>query len=310
MPETPAAPPSAAPTAAPSPAAPAVASAPPTPPPGADAQPPAPKAQDAAALEEAARKAAEARMAEAAERRKWKEALRAKEAELADKEKRFREWEARQQDKLKNPAKYLQEEFGQDYYEKLSQLQLTGVPPADLLARTVDEKVEAVRKEFEEYKAEVKRREEERALADARRERDTYMQKAVAYVQGAEDKYPLTHAFGLVENIPLFIQQHLESTTTEDPETGEAVPGELLTFQEAAERMESHLRQKYEAATKRITPTAPTQTPARAPEAPRQTLSTRIAAQTQPSAPPKVESEAERRRRAIAAGEAVVAQRR
>lgn len=292
---------------------------PPTPPNGAPPEPQTPAPPEdkrIVELEGQMKRLTQERMTFAAERRAWKQEMQKREGEMSSKLSEYEAWQKQREDRNRNPAKYLKAEYGEDWYDKLSKVQLDGTPPAALIASELDERVgkevAAIRKEFADYKAEVERKEQERAAAENNSRQESYLAQAVAYLKGAEDKYPFVHAFGQVENIPSVILAHERDTRSVD-ENGETLPGEVLTFEAASQKMEQHLKQKYEAAAQRITPKAATQTQpqsnTRTPDVPRRTLSTRLTGQTQPSIP-RPETEAERRKRAIAAGEAVEAARR
>lgn len=302
--------------AAPTEAAPAVipTTAPPATPPSGEAAkppetPPAPPDSRMLELEAQTKRLAQERMKFAAERRRENEERAKANAEIAKAKAEAEAYRKEREDRFRNPAKYLKADYGEDWYDKLSKVQLDGVPPAGLIASEVDEKFGALKKELEDYKAQVaKERETERAQT-AQREKEAYEAQAISYIRGAAEKFPLVHAFGLTDNITAVIQAHFDSTTREN-EAGELVPGEVLTFEEAAKRMEAHLTEKLAAAEKLRAPKAPPPQSAgngKPPEAPRRTLSTQLTGSSPPTPPVRVETEAERRRRALAAGEAAAA---
>ena len=213
----------------------------------------------------------------------------------------------------RNPKKFLQSLYGENYRDELAKTFIEDGPTVGMVQSEVSDSYGKLKKEFEDYKTSIKEEFTQRDRAAAERQMHGYLTQARAYIKAQKDSYPLVHAFGLADNVAAVIQGHLKETEGED-ESGNYVPGELLTFEEASKRMESHLKEKYEAAAK-LTAAKPDASKAgevktRPPESTRKTLTQQLTGNLSQSQTQKPETEGERRRRAIAAGEAAAAKRK
>ena len=283
------------------------------PPPEPEKAPEADKPDEAArlsALETQTKRAASERMKLAHEARKFREESAKEKEALAKEREELAAYKKEREDRRRNPEKYLAAEYGPDWYDKLSKVKLNGAPTPDLIASEVDDRVAAVRRELEEFKAETVRREENREKQAAAAERQAYEVQAIAYMKANEAKFPLVHTFGVQGNINAVIAAHFEETLSRGPD-GEVIPGEVWSPEEAASFMEKALLERYEKA-KAISAPKPAPKVVQADtrnNSPRRTLSTDMTATSTRDVPP-AQDERERIRRAIAAADLVIEQRR
>lgn len=254
------------------------------------------------------------RMKLAHEAREMREAAAKREEAFAKERAELDEWKKQREDRRRNPAKYLTAEYGPDWYDKLSKVQLSGGATPDLIASEVDDRVSASEKRAMERIAALEKQLADRDQQSVVQQRDAYLQDAISYVKSNAEKYPLIHDFEAQGNIAAFIQSHFEATKSVD-ERGEPVPGEVLTAEQAAEMMEKLLAARVAAVDKRRQLKQAAEKPnGAAPQrtevsAPRRNLSTDLTGTTSPDRPPAI-SEAERIRRAIGAWESVAGQNR
>lgn len=232
------------------------------------------------------------------EARRDREARAKRDAELSKREAEIAAKEALWAERNRNPVKFLQGVYGDDWYDKTTRFKVDGVPTGDLIASEMDARLSEIDKRLKERDEYWEGKLSERdSQADAQ-EKQAYEAHALEYVKGSADKYPLIHAFGVTENITNFIESHFGSTAKRD-ESGRIVePGELLTPEKAADMMEKLLADRVEAAQKAKAP----QTPA-APKPPdktfavRRSLSTDVtASQGSTNAKPKPKTDDERLR--------------
>lgn len=256
------------------------------------------------------RRASSERMKLAHEAKRQREETAKREETLLAREAKLKEWESEYADRRRNPAKYLTADYGPDWYDKLSSVKLSGSPTPDLIASEVDGQVGLLKKELADVRAEFKKTLADRDAADAQRSREADAREAISYVKGNAEKYPLIHDFDVAENINAVIEAHFNSTCSRDDVTGETVPGEMWTAEQAATAMEKHLAEKYDRATLRKKPPPPTvvvASPLRVSTPQRRTLSTDMSAASPSWTPPK--DDRERQARAEAAWNAARAAR-
>lgn len=245
------------------------------------------------------------------EARKQREEIAKREEGIAAREAKLKDWEAREADKKRNPAKYLAQDYGADWYDKLSQVKLSGGSTPDLIASEVDDRVASLEKKLAAQAEDFERKLTDRDSRAAEQTRADYEAGAIHHVKSNPDKYPLVHAFEVVGNIPAVIRSHFDATCSMD-EKGRPVAGEVWTAEQAALEMEKALSLRVAAATKANAPpaakpniavdaqrTSPTQ---------RRTLSTELTGSSTGKAD-AAQNEAERKARATAAWDRVVAAR-
>lgn len=243
------------------------------------------------------------------EARKAREESAKREEALAAREAKLKDWEAQQADQKRNPAKYLQAAYGENWYDKLSQVKLSGSPPAELIASELDDRSKSWESKLSELDAKWAKKWEERDAQDAQRSREAEAHAALSYITSNAEKYPLVHAFEVAGNINGVIEAHFNATCSRDEVTGETVPGEMWTPEQAADQMEKHLSERYQKVALAKKPTAPTAAvvPPRVSTPQRRTLSTDMSAASPSWTPPK--DDRERQQRAEAAWKAVQAAR-
>ncbi len=154
--------------------------------------------------------------------------------------------EVARQDRLRNPAKYLEADYGPDWRKTLAEVAEKGSPPAELVASGLAEaekrfaaQVADLRKEFEAKLADQQKAETERALKYGD-------EAAVQHVKGNPDAYPLINAWDGHASVPASIRQHFDETC-EWGEDGKLVKaGEVWTPQQAAEDLEKKFKALWE----------------------------------------------------------------
>ena len=140
--------------------------------------------------------------------------------------------EALRLDRLRNPAKYLEQDYGPDWHKALTEIHEKGSPPAGMVASELGElekritsRLDEVTKGFEEKLAAQQKEQTERALKYGD-------EAAVQYVQANPDAYPLIHSWEALNSVPAAIRQHFDETFEADG------VGEVWTPQQAAQDLE------------------------------------------------------------------------
>lgn len=236
------------------------------------------------------------------EAKRQREETAKREETLLAREAKLKEWEAEHADRRRNPAKYLAADYGPDWYDKLSSVKLNGSPPVELIASELDDRSKSWEAKLSELDSKWAKKWEERDAADSQRARDAEAREALSYVKGNAEKYPLIHAFEVADNINAVIEAHFNSTCSRDDVTGETVPGEMWTAEQAATAMEKHLSEKFDKvalAKKPLPPPVVVASPLRVTPPQRRTLSTDMSAASPSWTPPK--DDRERQARAEAA---------
>lgn len=214
-----------------------------------------------------------------------------------------------------NPAALLEAELGKDWYDKITEFRLNGnKPTAELVAASLDEKLEAFKREQEDAKK--RQADEQQKQADVERQEamTKFRSDAIDFVKSKGDEYELTALYESEDLVPAIIEKHFNDTTERDEQGRFVKPGKVLSFKEAADLVEKHLEEKHakaRAAKKFQAQTQPTDPVAPKREDPqhrRATLSNDMTAST-PAALPPPRSDEERRERALAAYEKARAQR-
>lgn len=198
-----------------------------------------------------------------------------------------------------NPGRVLQEQFGEDWYEKLSRVKLGGgqVTP-ELVAQSMDEKLESFRREQAAKDAKA-------AEAAHQRELQRFRAEAEGFAKSKSDDYELINLHGSHAEVHKLIEQHYRETTKFDDEGRVLQEGELLSLKQAADKVEARLEEMVKKSQSAKKFQAKTSQPPAVPERKdtqhrRATLSNDMTATT-PSAPPPAKTDEERRERAFAA---------
>lgn len=275
--------------------------------------------QRLAELEKATKRAAWEGMKRAQEMKKERESL-----EMARKQheadlKEVAEYKRLREDRKRNPTKYLQQDWGEDWHETINRIRLEGGKATpELVASEVEDKVGGVKSEMEKklaaLEAKLAEKDKEAQAKEAQAWRNNWEASLFGDIEKLSDKHKAVNALlkdpkigqGFKADILSTIEGHFQETSKTDEETGEQIPGELLTADAAAERMETRLKDLYAVLHKALSPT-PQQA---APDArPRRSLTTDLTA-TQTSIRPSATTDAERMQRALAKLDEIEAQRR
>lgn len=262
-----------------------------------------------AEIDKATRRAAYEGMKRAQEAKKHREQLETERQSLAKEKEELASWKQEQADRKRNPLKYLNRDFGDNWFDTINRLKLEGGgTTVDLVASEVDDRVKSIRKELEDYKATSEQKEKERATQQAQQWRENFDAGAVRYLDEQKAKYPLIHAVKTQSRLPSLIEDHFNQTARLD-EDGNQVPGEVLTYEQAAQRMENELDGVWQAMQKAKVPVAPEKEKPVTPDRPRRSLTTDLTA-TQTGTPTPPRNERERFQRALAKFEEVAQARR
>ena len=250
------------------------------------------------------------------ERRKFEAQLRQQQQRISQLEK----LEQREQMARLNPPEFLKSIYGENWYDKVVESKLNGVPPADLLAAEMA-------KMREEFSGELSRRDAEsqrQARVAAQQTQERQLRAGMADVQGgfteffsakATDYPALAERYGGdTQAVSRALFAHAKAAwdkTVQYDETGRMVaPGQVLSPRDAAEALEKAERELVAKIQGRLTP-APTggsiggprlstqQQQQQTQQQQRRTLSNALTASTPGSRP--APSLADRRARAIQA---------
>jgi hypothetical protein len=240
-----------------------------------------------------------------------KAAVAKKEAELATKSKEYEDWQAYQADKKRNPGKYLEREYGENWYDTLTKVKVEGSPTGDLIASEMDERLSAFDKKLKERELAVEKRFEELQTKEQERERQAFHSEVLSHVEKSFEKFPSVEAFwddpSVRKSITFEIDKHFHENQRA------ILDGEmqLLTAEEAASIVDKRLDaigEKFVAARSKKQPPATQaqaeQQPKRSEPPQRRSLSTDMTATSGTEwVPPK--DDKERLERARAAWERV-----
>lgn len=222
------------------------------------------------------------------------EAIKADKAELEA-------WKSDRAAMKRDPARFLAKEFGDNWYDKLTEYKLSGgkVTP-ELLAEVVDEKFKSLEQKQE---ADRKKADEEQAAHVAREEEKflkSYSADVTAFIKEKADDYELINHFEVHDRVMNRIWSEFAKSNNQ----------KLLTPKEAADLVEGDLLAQANKSKKLgKAPAAPPTADKRNDPLQRRTLSNDMGATSQADKPP-ARTDAERMQRAIAAMDAVQSQRR
>jgi len=275
--------------------------------------------QRADALEKATKRAALESMKRAESFKKQREEVEAEKAKVAADRAELETWKKEQADRKRNPAKYLERDFGKEWFDTINRIRLEGGKATpDLVASELDERVGSVeakmQKEIDALKAERIAEKAEAKQKEAQTWRQNWEAETLGQIEKAQDKYKLLTTFmkdkdfgdGIKRDLMSVFEAHFNETQKTDEETGEPLPGQLLTADEGADRMEKKLKAIYGLMQKTLSPTPPT---ASSDTKPRRSLTTDLSA-TQTSNRPPPTTDAERMKRALAKFDEIEAAKR
>lgn len=162
--------------------------------------------------------------------------LKAAETERLNRLKADKARERDDEEKRKNPVKYLQSVLGDDWYDAATKLKTGTVAPGQVSA-ALDEREQRLRqhmdettKELRSELAELRAEREERARADLRA-------KAADHARANPEKYPLLARYKQHDEVGHLIEQHFNATARRDAD-GNWAPGELWSYEVAAQKAE------------------------------------------------------------------------
>jgi len=231
-----------------------------------------------------------------------KNGLGAKLSRLAELEKESAEHAKQQQLAKLNPIEYLKSIYGEDYYKIITDTQVSGVPPAQLIAS----EIQKIREEFRsEMEAEKKKAAETQTLAQQQEfeeARNEVVESASRFYDEHKADYPVFEKFGNAKRIGEMLTSRIEAHFRET--------GILLSEQDAANGLEESLLDILDAAVQadkykeRLTPKPPSGKTVSSPGVPqgvqaagRRTLTNNLTASS-PSEKPRPRTQAEREQRA------------
>lgn len=239
-----------------------------------------------------------------------KRRLAAEKEALAKQSQEFNAWKATQADKLRNPLKYVEADYGPEWYDKLTQVKLTGVSTPDLLASELEEREKRLNSTFDEREAKLRKELDDFKASQDNAAREEYVQAAVAHVKADKDKYFWLNEFAEYGQVPAEIERHFIATAIQNPD-GSIEPGEILSAEEAGGVIEKRITELVERAkaaeARREAAKAPKPAPTSREAPHRRTLTNDLTATSAPASPAM--NDAERKKRAFAAWDAVQANR-
>jgi hypothetical protein len=236
-----------------------------------------------------------------------KQAVEKRAAELEARAREYEEWKQHHADRLRNPAKYLEKDYGPEWYDKLTAVRLNGAPTGDLIASEIDSTAA-------KFSAELKKRDEE--LAKLRQEISTKEQnqaiesfhhEVASEIKRNIEKYPGIDAFSDDPSVWQSIRAEIDGHFQKNSQLILDGEMQMLTADEAANIVSKRIEdfgKRFE--TYRSKKTQPVATPPAAGITPpqRRTLSTDMTASSGGAIAP-AKDDKERFERARAAMEAV-----
>jgi hypothetical protein len=229
----------------------------------------------------------------ARERQEWSKTRKDADAQAQ----KFADWEKLEADRKRNPIKYFEKEYGENWRDVLARIQLDGTPPADLVASAMDERTAQLEKQLAEKNAALEKRIADFEVSEANRSKEAYLASCATHAKDNADKYPLLNHFGEFNSIRAEVERHFRATARQDFD-GNWLPGETLSPEQASARVEEgigKLRKAFQEFEAKQKPAAPKGT------TPETRRSKPEPASSNDWTPPK--SEAERKARAFAAAD-------
>lgn len=160
-------------------------------------------------------------------------------SEIAKEKAELAAYKAMKADKLRNPGKYLEQDYGPDWKNVIAEFQLKGVTP-DLVASRIDETKADFEKRLADQKAEFEKRLADRDAADTKQGRQYERDQAVEWMKANADKLPWISEFEDHGTVLRYIDEHEKATSTKDDD-GNDIPGERLTVEAAALEVEKRI---------------------------------------------------------------------
>lgn len=234
-----------------------------------------------------------------------KQQLEKQRAEIEAKAKEFEEWKQYRADRLRNPAKYLEKDYGSDWYDKLTAVRLNGAPTGDLIASEMDSRLSEFEKKLQAKEAEVNKRFEELQRQEQQRAIEAFHSEIASEIKKNIEKYPGIEAFSEDPSVWHSVRAEIDNHFQQNKQA--ILDGELqmLTADEAANIVSKRIEafgQKFETYRSKKQPPATPPTASNTPPQ-RRTLSTDMTASSGSAyVPPK--DDKERLERAKAAMEA------
>jgi len=218
---------------------------------------------------------------------------------LSELEKAEKARKALEQERTRNPSKYLEALFGADWYDTATKLKTGTVTPGAVGAQLseAEQRFEAKLKEQgERFEAEIGRLRQ----AEEDRAREDLYRAAGDFAKANAEKFPLTNKYEKSADVGALIEGHFKATSKRNPD-GSWEPGEMWTQEQGAAEME-----KYWSGIRDMVMKAET---GRAPERPEARL-TIIPEKGDGTTPPDQLTDEQRYQRTRAAFEAEMAKRR
>lgn len=224
-----------------------------------------------------------------------KTGLGAKLSRLNELEQSHAENEKQKQLAKLNPKEYLRGIFGDDYFKIITDTEVNGVPPAQLVAA----EIQKVREEFKQVLE--KQKEQARADATASEQREleesraTVSRNCTSFYEKSAADYPVFKKLGNVSQVGSMLGQRIEREFMQsgrmmtEKEAADGLENELLSLLEeavTADKYKPRLQEKLKPAT--VSTSSGSQG---VPSSTRRTLSNNLTGSTPGKAPPRTEAE-------------------
>lgn len=222
-------------------------------------------------------------------------------AAFAAQQAEYTSWKAARESRLRDPDAFLRQDFGEGWYDKLTEYKLNGgkVTP-ELVSAQVDERFAALTKQQDDERAKALDAEKARTAAEQQQAWQKFQEDTKGFVESKPDDYELINLHGAHASVVAVIEKTYADT------------GRVLDAKEAADQVEKYLEEQIQKSLETKKWKSKAQLPPAAPGAEKRpesaqprTLTNAHAAITTPPPPSGPLTEAERMARAIAAGEAV-----
>lgn len=229
---------------------------------------------------------------------KQQQELKAQREAFAKTQNELAELKALLSDAKRNPESVAKKLWGDQYYEQFTEMRLSGskVTP-DLIAQSVDEKLEAYKKEQAAAREAELAQERERLAAEQQRVVTAWREDIREYVKSHGEEYELINLHGWHDQVVRTIEDHFAKTQR------------IMSTNEAASLVEKQIEEAIQKSlgTKKFTQ-RPAEPDKRIESAQPRTLTNALTASTAPT-PEQPLSEEERILRAIAKGREVASRR-
>lgn len=211
-----------------------------------------------------------------------------------EREAEYQAWQTERASTKRDPVRFLEKEFGKDWYDKLTEVKLNGgkVTP-ELVLETIDERLGSFEKKHEAERLKAAEAEQSKVQAEEQRMLETWRADVAGFVKQNAEAYELINHFEVHDRVTAKIESEFAKTQ------------KLLSPKEAADLIEKDLEERG-AKSKKFgkAPAAPASADKRFDPQQRRTLSNDMAATT-PAAKPLPADDRERMKRALEAMHAV-----